>query len=77
MKNNRTRFIVVTALLGALSSVIMLLSFSVPFMPSFIKLDFSELPALLAAYSYGPLAGVAVCAIKNLMTAFIIPICQF
>jgi riboflavin transporter FmnP len=36
-------------------------------MPSFIKLDFSELPALLAAFSIGPVAGVTVCFIKNVV----------
>ena len=56
-----------TALLSALATVLMMLSFSVPFMPSFIKLDFSELPALLASFSLGPISGVAVCLIKNLI----------
>lgn len=56
-----------TALLSALATVLMALSFSVPFMPSFIKLDFSELPALLASFSLGPLSGVSVCLIKNLV----------
>ncbi len=55
------------ALLSAVATVLMMLSFSVPFMPSFIKLDFSELPALLASFSIGPLAGVSVCLIKNLI----------
>lgn len=55
------------ALLSALATVLMALSFSVPFMPSFIKLDFSELPALLASFSIGPGAGVLVCLIKNLV----------
>ena len=65
--NNRTRFIVVTALMGAVSSVIMLLSFSVPFVPSFLKLDLSDLPALIASFSLGPTSGVLVCLIKNLI----------
>ena len=69
--NNRTRFLVVTALLGALSSVIMLLSFSVPFMPSFLKLDLSDLPALIATFSLGPISGVLVCLIKNLINILI------
>lgn len=56
-----------TALLSALSTVLMALSFSVPFMPSFIKMDFSELPALLASFSMGPAAGVIVCLVKNLI----------
>lgn len=63
----RIRFIVVTGILGAISTVLMMLSFSVPFMPSFIKMDFSELPALIASFSMGPLAGVLVCLIKNLI----------
>ena len=63
----RIRFITITGILGAVSTVLMMLSFSVPFMPSFIKLDFSELPALIAAYSMGPLSGITVCFIKNLI----------
>lgn len=59
--------IAMTALLSALATVLMMLSFNVPFMPSFIKLDFSELPALLASFSIGPVSGVTVCLIKNLI----------
>lgn len=54
-------------MLGALASALMFISFSVPLMPSFIKLDFSELPALIAAFSVGPFSGIAVCLIKNLV----------
>lgn len=61
------RYIATTGILGALASVLMMISFSVPFMPSFIKLDFSELPALIASFSMGPIYGVAVCLIKNLV----------
>ncbi len=63
----KIRFIAVTGILGAVAAVLMMLSFSVPFMPSFIKLDFSELPALIAAFSLGPWSGVLVCLIKNLI----------
>lgn len=56
-----------TAMLAAVATVLMFIDFSVPFMPSFIKLDISELPALLAGFAYGPLAGTAVCLIKNLI----------
>ena len=69
-RNNNTQFITVCGLFGAVSAVLMFFSFNVPLMPSFIKMDFSELPALLASFSYGPLAGVAVCAIKNLINVF-------
>lgn len=69
-QTNKTRKMVTVAMLSAVSSVLMFFSFNVPLMPSFIKMDFSELPALIAAYSWGPGAGVAVCFIKNLMNLF-------
>ncbi len=61
------RKLAVTAIMGAVAALLMFISFSVPIMPSFIKLDFSELPALVASFSLGPLSGVAVCFIKNLV----------
>ena len=61
------RCIVVTAMLSAVAFILMFLDFSVPIMPSFIKLDLSELPALIAAFSLGPVYGVAVCLVKNLL----------
>ena len=56
-----------TGALSALATVLMFLDFSVPLVPSFIKLDFSELPALIASFAIGPLAGAAVCLVKNLI----------
>ncbi|NCB74589.1 MAG: ECF transporter S component [Clostridia bacterium] len=62
-----THKMTVTAMLSAVSAVLMFIDFSVPIMPSFIKLDISELPALLASFSLGPVYGVVVCLIKNLI----------
>ncbi len=61
------RKMVMTAILGAVSAALMFVAFQVPLMPSFIQLDLSELPALIAAFSLGPVSGVAVCLIKNLV----------
>ncbi len=61
------RKITVTAVMSALSAALMFLEISVPVMPGFIKLDFSELPALITAYAFGPAWGVVVCLIKNLI----------
>ena len=44
------------AMLSAVAFVLQYLEVSLPFMPFFIKLDFSDLPALIGAYAYGPLA---------------------
>lgn len=62
-----TRKLVVVAMLSAVATVLMYISFSVPFMPGFIKFDISELPALIAAFSIGPWGGAAVCLVKNLV----------
>ncbi len=67
MKNGYVRKLTVTAMLSAISVVLMYLQISLPFMPSFIQFDFSDLPALLASYAFGPISGVAVCAIKNVL----------
>lgn len=69
-RRDRVRRLTATAILAAVSSVLMFFSFNVPLMPGFIKLDFSELPALLAAYTIGPISGVAVCLVKNLVNLF-------
>lgn len=65
--SNLTRKLAVTGIMSAVSAVLMMLSFNIPIMPSFIKMDFSELPALITAFSIGPVWGVAVCLIKNLV----------
>lgn len=70
MKNKNLRKVTVTAILAALSSALMFVSFNVPLMPSFIKLDFSELPALIASFSLGPMYGVCVVLVKNLVNVF-------
>ncbi len=70
MKNISVRKIAVTAILSAMSSVLMFINFSIPIMPSFIKVDFSELPALIASFTMGPVYGVLVCLVKNLVNLF-------
>ena len=64
----RTHKIAVTAMLSAAATVLMFLEFPIPFLiPSFVELDFSELPALLAAFSLGPVSGAVVCLVKNVI----------
>ena len=68
VRRSRTHKIAVTAMLSAAATVLMFLEFPIPFLiPSFVELDFSELPALLATFSIGPVSGVSVCLIKNVV----------
>lgn len=67
-KNKHLRAVCATGILSALAFVLMMIEIPLSFIiPSFIKLDFSELPALIASFAYGPVWGVAVCLLKNLM----------
>ncbi len=70
VSSSRLRKICGTAMLSAAAYVLMFLEFPVPLIPPFIKMDFSELPALVASFAYGPVAGVAVCLVKNLIHLF-------
>ncbi len=69
MSNSRfsARYIAVTAMLSAIAFILQFFEFPIPLIPSFVKLDFSELPALVASFAMGPLSGVIVCLIKNLL----------
>lgn len=65
-------YMAVTAMLSAVAFVLMFLEVPLPrLIPEFIKLDVSELPALVGAFSMGPACGVLVCLIKNLLHLFI------
>lgn len=65
-----TRRLVWTALLSALAAVLMYIDMALPIFPRFLKIDISDLPALVASFSYGPVAGVFTELIKNLIHMF-------
>lgn len=65
------RKLTITAMMSALSYILMkFLCFKLPFMPFFITMDFSELPALITAFALGPVWGVIVCLVKNVLSLF-------
>ena len=64
----RTRRLTVTAMLSAVAFLLMFLEFSLPMLiPSFVKLDVSDLPALLGSFALGPVYGVVIEVLKNLL----------
>ena len=67
-KKISTRVLAGSAMLAALATVLQYLDFPIPFlMPPFVKFDLSDLPALIGSFAYGPLAGVLIEFIKNLI----------
>ena len=66
---NKTRFtpkfIASVGILSGISIVLMqIFEFPIPFMPPFLKFDFSTLPALIGGFAYGPVTGIAIAFIK-------------
>ena len=67
-----TKSIAVMGIMSAIGFILMVLEFPLPFIiPPFIKFDFSELPAIITAFALGPVQGIVVCLVKNLLHLFI------
>lgn len=65
---SKLRTSVQIAMLAAVSTVLMMFEFPIPFVaPPFIKMDFSEIPVLVGTFAMGPLAGVIIEFLKNLL----------
>ena len=67
MKNNKLRVMIAVAMLSSISFVLMLFNFPLPALPPFLKVDFSDVPALIAAITMGPVAGILVALFKNVL----------
>ena len=68
MKKNTTHNLTVAAMLSAVAFILMFIEFPIPMLiPSFVKMDFSDLPALLGAFALGPVYGVVISFMKNLL----------
>jgi len=66
------RYVVVTAMLAAVAFALQFLEFSIPvIIPGFVKLDVSDLPALMGSFSLGPVCGVIIAFLKNLLKVLI------
>ncbi len=65
-----TRALTMTALLAALAYILAFLEFPVPLSPSFARMDFSDFPALIGAFVFGPVCGILVELIKNTLQLF-------
>ncbi|MBO4425636.1 MAG: ECF transporter S component [Clostridiales bacterium] len=67
---NRRRPIVritTTAIFTALAVGLMFLEVPLPLMPPFLKFDFSEIPVLVGTFALGPVYGIIIELLKNLI----------
>ncbi|MBF8436346.1 ECF transporter S component [Halanaerobiaceae bacterium Z-7014] len=67
MRDCKLRSLILISIIAAISFLIMIFEFALPVFPPFLKLDFSDLPALLIGFSLGPASGIGVVFIRNLL----------
>ncbi len=70
-ENWSTKVMVKISSLAVISMILMFLDLSVWFAPPFLKLDLADLPALIGAFAMGPMAGVIVQLVKNLLSLLV------
>lgn len=68
MIDKRTKKMTVIGILAAVAWVISQFSFPLLYWAPFLKIDFSDIPILLGMYVFGPLSGVAIAAIRSLLS---------
>lgn len=67
-KKNQLLKLIIIALLSTISLVLFFINFPLPFLPTpYLKVDFSDVPALIASLIFSPMAGVLVVGFKNLL----------
>lgn len=66
-----TKNMVKISVLGVISVALMLIDISSWFAPPFLKLDIADLPSLIGAFAMGPMAGVMVQMLKNILNLLI------
>lgn len=62
-----TKNLTMIAMFSAISAVLIVFEIQLPFSPSFIKFDFSDLPVMLGGFLIGPFAGGIIAFMKILL----------
>ena len=66
-QKNLNKFIKIS-LLSAIAVMLMYFDFPIPFLPfPWLKIDLSDIPALMGGFAFGPIAGVLIELLKNLL----------
>ena len=63
----RTRFMAVCAMLSAMAVVLQLMAAVIPKVGGFLDIEFSDLPAIIGTLALGPLCGVLIELINNVV----------
>jgi len=66
-KKFNVKSFVLIGMLSSVAYVLMMLNFPLPPFPKYLMVDFSDIPALIGALVLGPLAGVLIELLKNIL----------
>ena len=67
MRKSNIQKLTLAGILTAIAFVLMFFEFPLPLFPEFLKIDLSDIPAIFGAFAMGPLAGVAIEFVKNVL----------
>ncbi|WP_027703036.1 ECF transporter S component [Metaclostridioides mangenotii] len=66
----KTRTLVMMAILSTISFILMYIEMPIPgIFPDFLKIDISDIPAILGGMSFSPIVGVGIVVVKNIVRA--------
>lgn len=66
-ENFTTRTMVKISVMSVIAFILMLLDFPLWFAPPFLKFDISDVPPLIGSFAMGPMAGVLIQLMKNIL----------
>ncbi len=66
-RSKTLRLVATAGVLAAIATLLRFIETPLPLLPSFLKIDFSNIPALIGGFALGPVAGAAILLIKNLL----------
>lgn len=67
MTNKKLQNLIKISLLSVMAFILTFLSIRLPMFPEFLKIDISEVPVLVGAFMFGPVAGIVIEVIKNFL----------
>jgi riboflavin transporter FmnP len=67
MKKSKLNFMTKTAMLSVIGFLLMFIELPIPIFPAFLKIDISDLPAIIGCFALGPVAGIVIELVKNIL----------
>lgn len=67
MKNKKLLRMIAIGMMSAIAFLLHLVNFPIPPFPNFLEVDFGDIPALIAVIIMGPVAGILVELLKNVI----------